>query len=112
MGRREDEHGPRVAIVFSLPPTSMVLSWRDFRVDSRSNHASFGRASRASRVVDLNILKFQSSSGDAAYAVRFRGQMIGVEGKSERERGVNPPSETERAARRNVLCCIKLSAAR
>jgi len=43
VGKRRMEY--RIAIVFGLPLTSVVLGWRDFRVDSSSNHASFGEAS-------------------------------------------------------------------
>lgn len=32
----------KIAIVFGLPLTSVILGWRDFQVDSSSNHASFG----------------------------------------------------------------------
>lgn len=35
----------RIAMVFGLPPTCIVLSWRDSRVDSSSNRALFGGVS-------------------------------------------------------------------
>jgi len=38
---RENRVEYRIAIVFGLPLTSVILSWRDFQVDSSSNHASF-----------------------------------------------------------------------